>query len=91
MIKDKNKYSQVSYTYVPNLGPSFNFHPVENDTRNISIKVSKIKNSTESNKLKPNFDNGWRRNKSYKELLNQSGQLELDNISIINSLSTWIT
>ena len=62
MIKDKNKYSKVSYTYVPNSDTSFILYSVENDTINISIEDLKAENSTESNILKPDIDNEWRWN-----------------------------
>ena len=52
MIKDKNKNSKVSYTYIPNSGTSFALYSVENDTRNIPIEDLKTENSPESNILK---------------------------------------
>ena len=58
MKKDKNKYSKVLNTDVPNSGISFVLHSVENDTRNIPIKNLKIENSKESNLLKPSIENG---------------------------------
>ena len=85
-----NNKLQISNTYFPNYSSSFRLMQIDNYRQNRENEESKIWDESEDDLMAAGVANGWKRNRTYLELIDKWDLINLSNQDILSRFKAWL-